>query len=227
MNILAIDTSGPACSVAVSDPSGLCYEARAVNKLTHSKNLMPMVEEALQKSGKSIRDIQLLACVVGPGSFTGVRIGVSVCQGLARGLSLPSVAIDALEAMAFSVMEEDTLVCPMRDARAGQVYAAAFLNHQRVLNNVALKLQDYLGQIKPLAQRFVFLGDGVEANRERIVQLFGASARFAPDHLLLPGAAAACALALRDLDMAVPPSKLLPLYLRRPQAERQRLQLDE
>lgn len=224
MNIMAIDTSGPACSVAVSDHHGLCYEARAVNKLTHSKNLMPMVEEALQKSGKQLADLDLLACVVGPGSFTGVRIGVAVCQGMARGLSLSCVAVNALEAMAYSAMELDAVICPMRDARAGQVYAAAFCNGKRLMQDQALPLSEYLQSLPSLGQRFVFLGDGLLPHQEQIVSTLKDKARLAPFYLALPGAAAACALALRDRDQAVPPQQLLPLYLRKPQAERQREQ---
>ena len=94
MTILALDTSGPACSAAILDGAGLCYEARAVNKLTHSRNLLPMVEEALDKGGKTMADITLVAAVVGPGSFTGVRIGVATAQGLARARGIQCLPVN-------------------------------------------------------------------------------------------------------------------------------------
>ncbi|HSK69840.1 MAG TPA: tRNA (adenosine(37)-N6)-threonylcarbamoyltransferase complex dimerization subunit type 1 TsaB, partial [Candidatus Limnocylindria bacterium] len=112
MNVLALDTSGPACSVAVLRDGRLAYEARAVNKLTHSRSLMPMVQEALQKAGISVSDISLLAAVTGPGSFTGVRLGVGAAQGMARGLGIRCVGINALEAMARSLYAPGAVVAP-------------------------------------------------------------------------------------------------------------------
>ena len=85
MKILAVDTSGPVAGVAVLRDGALAYEATAVNKMTHSVNMMPMVEEALNRSGMTIGEIDLFAAVVGPGSFTGVRIGVSAVKGMAHG----------------------------------------------------------------------------------------------------------------------------------------------
>jgi len=124
MLILAMDTSGPACSTAVLEDGTLLYEARAVNRLTHSSSLMLMVEEALNKSGRTKADIGLLAVIVGPGSFTGVRIGVASAQGMAGGVRLLCGPIDALEVMARSVIFSDKVICTIRDARAGKVYSA-------------------------------------------------------------------------------------------------------
>ena len=96
MKLLAIDTSGPVCGVAVLEDGHILYEGAAVNKLTHSVSLMPMVEEALNKCSTDISEIELYAAVVGPGSFTGVRIGVSAVKGMAHGAGKPCVAVDAL-----------------------------------------------------------------------------------------------------------------------------------
>ena len=147
MKLLAIDTSGPVCGVAVLEDGRILYEGAAVNKLTHSVSLMPMVEEALNKCSTDISEIELYAAVVGPGSCTGVRIGVSAVKGMAHGAGKPCVAVDALEALAWGVSLMPDLICPIQDARAGQVYGAAFQPGrvpQRVMEDTAAKLEDYL-----------------------------------------------------------------------------------
>ncbi len=224
MTILALDTSGPACSAAILDGAGLCYEARAVNKLTHSRNLLPMVEEALDKGGKTMADITLVAAVVGPGSFTGVRIGVATAQGLARARGIQCLPVNALEAMAGSVYAPVHVICPIRDARSMQVYGAAFRAGKRLMDDMALPLAEYLALVAPFEGPLLFLGDGVKPCREQIEKALGARAQFAPPHLVLPGAGAAAHLASLQPDKAVPPGELKPLYLRAPQAERLRAQ---
>ena len=144
MNILAMDTSGPVAGVAVLNDETVVYEACAVNKFTHSASIMPMVEEAFIHSGLSLEQMDRLAVVVGPGSFTGVRIGVSTVKALAHGANIACVGVDALEALAGSVPYFDGIVCPIQDARAGQVYGAAFLPGTipaRLMEDQALKLE--------------------------------------------------------------------------------------
>ena len=99
MKLLAVDTSGPVCGVSVLVDGVIRYECAVQNKLTHSANLMPMVDTALSASSLSLSDLDRLAVVVGPGSFTGVRIGVSTVKALAHGAGKPCVAVNALEAM--------------------------------------------------------------------------------------------------------------------------------
>lgn len=221
-SILALDTSGPVCSVALLRDKILCYEARVVNKLTHSVNLMPMVEEALIRSACQRSELTHIAAVVGPGSFTGVRIAVGAAQGLARALGIPCIAVNALEAMASSVCLPGQLVCPIRDARSGQVYGAAFVDGQRLLPDVAMKLEDYIAEIKKLGDAFYFLGDGAVVQVDALIQALGDRAVIAPAQLIHPGAAVAAVLASQHLDTAVEPGQLLPLYLRAPQAVRQK-----
>ena len=146
MKLLAVDTSGPVCGVAVLEEGKILYEGAAVNRLTHSVSLMPMVEEALNKCSTDISEIDLYAAVVGPGSFTGVRIGVSAVKGMAHGAGKPCVAVDALEALAWGVSLTPDLICPIQDARAGQVYGAAFQPGQiprRVMEDTAAKLDEF------------------------------------------------------------------------------------
>lgn len=158
MIILAIDTSGPVAGVSVWCDGAIRYEAAAVNKMTHSENIMPMVEEALLRAGVTKEQLTLLAVTVGPGSFTGVRIGVTAVKALSHALGIPCVAVDALEATAAGLEAQDEIVCPIQDARVQQVYGAAFCNGKRLLDDCVLKLPEYLDKISLLGERFLFTG---------------------------------------------------------------------
>ena len=227
MNLLCIDTSGPVCGVAVVRDGQAVYEASAVNKLTHSVNLMPMVEEALLRSGLNVSQVDVYAAVTGPGSFTGVRIGVSTVKGLAHGAGKPCVGVDALEALAASVCLSDALLCPIQDARAGQVYGAAFLPGMppvRALPDTAEKLDVFVERALAVAdgRPLLFTGDGVKPHRALLEALLGDRALFPPaQHLFLRPAAAAM-LAWDRRESAVDYLTLMPVYLRAPQAERER-----
>lgn len=227
MNLLCIDTSGPVCGAAVIRDGVVAYEASAVNKLTHSVNLMPMVQEALLRSGLTVPDVDVYAAVTGPGSFTGVRIGVSTVKGLAHGAGKPCVGVDALEALAASICAAEGLICPLQDARAGQVYAAAFrpgLPPVRVLPDMAEKLDAFLDMALAVAgdKPLLFTGDGVKPNRAAIEARLGDRAVFPPaQHSFLRSAAAAM-LAWEKREQAVDYLTLMPMYLRAPQAERER-----
>lgn len=222
MIVLALDTSGPSAGVALLRDGAFLYEATAANRLTHSENIMPMVEEALLRSGVRTGDLSLLAAVTGPGSFTGVRIGVSAVKGMAQALGKPCVGVNALEALAWGLPGGCGVLCPIRDARAGQVYGAAFVSGRRMTADLPLKLEEFLSAVSGLGERFLFVGDGVPPSREAITAAMGDRAAFAPDHLLQLRAGAAAAIALRDRDQAADASALRPLYLRPPQAERLR-----
>ena len=227
MNILAVDTSGPVAGVAVLKDGELAYEGAAVNRLTHSVNLMPMIEEAVNRSGLSVDDIDLYACVTGPGSFTGVRIGVSAVKGMAHGAGKPCVGVDALEALASGVCMTDALLCPIQDARAGQVYGAAFLPGMppvRVLPDMAEKLPAFIEKAleKAEGRKLLFVGDGVKTYRKAIEDLLGDRAVFAPAHMSYLRPAAVALLAHEYQANAVDYLTLMPVYLRAPQAERER-----
>ncbi len=222
MILMCVDTSGPSAGLALVRDGELIYEATLVNSLTHSVNLMPMAEEALRSSGLEMKDIGLFAAVAGPGSFTGVRIGVAAVQGMAQGLNKLCLPVNALEALAFGLLCDEPVICPIRDARAGQVYGAAFRAGRRLMEDAVLKLPEYLEEIRPLGERFVFTGDGVPVSREKIMEALGERAVFAPPHLSLLKAGSAAMIPWEKRDQAVQPHELLPLYLRRPQAERER-----
>lgn len=225
MRLLAIDTSGPVCGVAILADGGVRYECAVVNRLTHSVNLMKMIDEAFTATGLTIAEMDRLAVTVGPGSFTGVRIGVSTLKGLAHGADKPCVAVDALEAMAAGAGAFDGVVCPIQDARAGQVYGAAFRcdggRPARLMDDAPMKLEEYLEAAAAHGGRFLFLGDGMPVHRERIAALLGEKAVFAAPHgaYLRPSAVAWLA---SQAEVTVDYRALMPLYLRAPSAERNR-----
>lgn len=226
MNILCVDTSGVSAGVAMLRAGKLCYEAQLTHGRTHSQCIMPMVDDGMSQLNLSPTDIDLYAAVVGPGSFTGVRIGVSTIKAMAHAAGKPCIGIDALEALAAGIHVFDGVICPIFDARAQQVYGAAFeagLSPKRIMDDVAMKLEDYLAQIKAMKRAALFIGDGAKAFAREIGEAMGESAHFAPQHLNGVRAASAAMLAMEYKAGAGDYLSLEPLYLRAPQAERERL----
>ncbi len=228
MKILAMDTSGPVAGVAILRDGQLAYEAAAVNKMTHSVSMMPMVEEALTRSGLDIGDVDLFAVVTGPGSFTGVRIGVSAVKGMAHGAGKPCIGVVALEARAAGLWNTKGIICPIQDARAGQVYGAAFragMPPVRLLADMAEKLPDFIQKVLAVAETdepLVFLGDGVAPYQNAIQEILGERALFAPAHCRFLRPSSVAMLAEARQSEAVDYLTLMPVYLRAPQAERAR-----
>ena len=221
LKLLAIDTSGPVCGVAILADGAIVYECAVTNRMTHSVNLLPMIDTAFQSAGLTIADMDRLAVVSGPGSFTGVRIGVSTLKGLAHGAGKPCGAVDALEAMAAGAGAFDGVICPIQDARAGQVYGAAFTHGPerpvRLMPDTPLKLEEYVEQLRTFGQRFLFLGDGMPVHRAKLTALLGDAAVFAqPQQAFLRPASVAylASLATETVDY----QSLMPMYLRAPNA---------
>ena len=225
MKLLVMDTSGPVCGVAVMEDEKVLCEYTAQNRNTHSANLMPMAEAALLSAGKTIGEMDAIAAVTGPGSFTGVRIGVATAKGLAHGAGIPCIPVDALEALSISAGGFDGVICPIQDARAGQVYGAAFRDGKRMTADEPLKLEDFLEKILPFGERFLFLGDGVPVHREKIMEILGEKAVFAPAHLNYLRPSAAGVLALRS-EARTDYLNLQATYLRPPNAQKNKKLLE-
>ena len=229
MKILMIDTSGPACGVAVMKDGQIVYEAQLVSGRTHSQRVMPMVDTALSMSEIPLSDIDLFGAVAGPGSFTGVRIGVSTVKSLAHAAGKPCIGVDALHALAANVSDFGGVICPILDARAQQVYGAMFRAGsvpQRLMDDEAMKLTDFLDLVDKTGEDALFLGDGVAVCEGKIRERLGERAHFAAAQHVNLRAGSACAVAQKlyeaDEGAAVDYIHLLPLYLRAPQAERER-----
>ena len=228
MNILMIDTSGPACGVAVMKDGQIVCELQLTSGKTHSQRVMPMVDQALSMCEMGIGDIDLFGAVAGPGSFTGVRIGVSSVKALAHAAGKPCIGVDALEALAANVSSFDGVICPILDARAQQVYGAMFevgMPPVRLMEDEAEKLTLFLDRVEATGKKALFVGDGAPAFERAICERLGDKAIFAPAQHMGLRAASACALAAKyaeDENNLKDCMTLLPLYLRAPQAERER-----
>ena len=225
MKILVIDTSGPVCGTAVMDENTVYSEFTAQNRNTHSASLLPMIEQALNAAGTGLGGLDAIAAVTGPGSFTGVRIGVATAKGLAHGAGLPCIPVDALEALCASAGAFDGIVCPIQDARAGQVYGAAFRAGERLTGDAPMKLEEFLDTVTPLGSRFLFVGDGVPVHRERIAEILGEKAFFAqvPHGYLRPSAAGMIAL---QRGQKTDYLNLQATYLRPPNAQKNKKLLE-
>ena len=227
MKILAIDTSGPACSVALAADGKLLGEIVTNSALTHSETVMPAVDELLSRENISCAEIDRFAAVAGPGSFTGVRIGVCVVKALAHAAGKPCVRVNALEALAVGAWGAGDAVCPILDARRGQVYCAAFEYRDgagmpaRILPDAAIPLEELLARL-PGGRSVLFTGDGVAVYEKSISDALGSRARFMPAHARVLRASAACVIAEGADEPLLSPAQLTPIYLRAPQAERER-----
>lgn len=230
MKILAIETSAAAASVAVAEGELLIAQSYQNNGQTHSRTVLPMLQALLHSSELRLSDMDAVAVAVGPGSFTGLRIGVSVAKGLAWQGDLPCIGVSTLEAMAWNLAHlEDHIICPVMDARRNQVYNALFLSDGKTLRRLcpdrAVGLDLLLHDLKNLKKRKILVGDGVglcynDADYQK------EPLRFPPGHLIRQSAwGVACAARLAaERGALVPPAQLSPVYLRLSQAERERLE---
>ena len=226
MITVAIDTSGPVAGVAISRDGCILYEATANVGLTHSQTLMPMLDIMMKTVEIDPCDVDLFACVAGPGSFTGVRIGVCAIKALSQATEKPCLALDALEVLAAGAFGFPGIICPILDARRGQVYAAAFSLDAtgipvRLSSDVAMPLGEFISTL-PDDQPLLFTGDGVTVHSHAIKQTLKQRALIAPGYSSRILAAAACFLAEQKKQSAGNARELMPIYLRQPQAERER-----
>lgn len=221
MKILAIDTSALTATAAIMSGSEIVCETSVTTSLTHSQTIMPMIDELLKKASFSVNDIDLFACSEGPGSFTGLRIGIGTVKGLAYGCKKPVCGVSTLEALAHNVAFSQYLIAPIMDARRGQVYNALYKAEDGKIICVepprALSVEELCASLN---EKTVFVGDGVKVHREKISSLMGENALFAPPQHTLQRAScvAAAALTKEPMDAAA----LGAVYLRKPQAERER-----
>lgn len=226
MKILAIECSATPASCAIFEDERLISSSFANVKLTHSETLMPMVEATLKNAKLSIDDIDSLAVSCGPGSFTGIRIGISAIKGLAIKDKKPCCAVSTLASMAYRLRFFDGVVCAVMDARCNQVYNALFRCESGVITRLcedrALMVDELISELKTLENDSIFLiGDGADMFYERAKAL--ANVKKA-DETLKYQHAEGVALAAFDMikeNNTVSPEALLPFYLRLPQAERE------
>lgn len=232
MRILALDSSGLTASVAVVEDEQILFEYTMNYKKTHSQTLLPMLDEAVEMTGLSLRTIDAIAVAGGPGSFTGLRIGSATAKGLGLALDKPLIHVPTADAMAYRMFGYDGLICPIMDARRSQVYTGIyrFKNEFEVVKEqMAEDISTLIDHLNELGERVVFLGDGVPVYREKIVEGMKAPYDFAPPHMCRQSASAVGALGLvyASEGKTEHARDHKPDYLRMSQAERERLEREK
>lgn len=221
MKILGLDTSALTASAAIMSDSVIIGEVSFTNGLTHSQTVMPMVDYCLKGASLSVGDIDLFAVSSGPGSFTGLRIGIGTAKGLAYACGKMCAGVSTLKALAYNIAPTDALIVPIMDARRNQVYCAAYKYEGDLLSElIAPSAEDIAVLCGRLTGRAIFVGDGVRVYREQISAIMKNKALFAPPQLCLQSAASVCFAALNEKPIS--PEALEAVYLRKPQAERER-----
>ena len=226
MTLLLLDTSGPVCGAAIVRDGRIAGEISCLSGRRHSVQAMRIVDELLENTGVARESVDAYAAVCGPGSFTGIRIGVAEIAAMAEAAGKPCAAVNALEALAAGAGAYEGLICPLIDARTPRVYTALFRARpdrpERLSEDRLTEIGDVIRELSGGRERVLFAGDGAYAHRAALREGLGNRALFAPEHLngLRPGAA--CLLAAADAEAGglLDPSRLRPVYLQPTQAER-------
>lgn len=225
MKILAIDSSAKAVSVAVIEGQKLLGEFFVNVGLTHSQTLVPMVEEVLKITNIKINEIDAFAVSEGPGSFTGLRIGIAAIKGMAFAHKVPCIVVSTLYSMAYNFADENAIICAVMDARCNQVYNAFFEIYDEKITRLTpdrtISIQDLYLELKKLGKKVILVGDGADLcynNKNDLnLQLAHENRRFQR--------ASSVAFAAYDIylteNLTVNSADLVPKYLRIPQAERE------
>ena len=227
MKILALDTTAEVCSVAVCEDNRLITEITVNTGNTHSQTLLPAIEQALKLAEITVDDIDLFACSVGPGSFTGVRIGVATIKGLAYGKNKPCVAVSTLEALATNLSDRNGIICPVMNARRNQVYNAIFKCEDgrltRICDDRAISIDDLDSELCNLNMPVYLCGDGYDitvknSSNTSYTNVFERSRPQSGYSVAL------CAYSMYLRGDTVSDTVIAPVYLRPSQAERERLE---
>ena len=228
MLILALESSAKAASAALARDGRLLQMEFQNNGLTHSRTLLPMAEKVMKDCGISLRDVDAVAVSRGPGSFTGVRIGVSTVKGLCWGADKPAVGVSTLEAMAWNAVDSapaDSVVCCAMDARRNQIYNALFRIEngapQRLTPDRAIALEALAEELEDVKKSIFVLGDGAQLCYNYLSER-SLPASLAPEDVRLQNAWGVCRAAAGQTPESA--ALLLPAYLRLSQAERERLE---
>ncbi len=232
MKILAVDTSAKVTSVAVVDENGILAEFNSDTKLTHSQSLMPMVDAMLSCSKISLDDIDGFACAVGPGSFTGLRIGIGAIKGLAYGKNKDCVGISTLNALAYNLKGFDGIICAAMDARCNQVYTSIYESSNNdmtcLYDDRAITIDELEEILKTFKKSIFFVGDGANLCYNKLKQKLD-NVFLSSDLVKYQRASSIGFLALDKLKIgqAVQAGDLMPIYLRLPQAQRELIKKQE
>lgn len=229
MKILALESSAKAASAALCEDAFLIALSFQNSGMTHSTTLLPLCEQLLKNTGVSLKDVELIACAQGPGSFTGLRIGLATAKGLAWADELPCMGVSTLEAMAWNACAVRGILCCCMDARRGQVYNALFESDgmgtlTRLTEDRAISVEALLEEKKVRGKPYFLVGDGAELCYNRRKEAAAPDLILMTDNLRYQSAWGVARAALRMLETERPVSgaALEARYLRLSQAERER-----
>jgi len=234
MFILGIETTGANCSVALLDSKGNITEISSKEVLNHLQTLTPMIEELLTKCKLQLGDIDAIATSVGPGSFTGIRIGVSTARALSQATGIKLVAVSTLLAFGCSECEEHGLICPVFDARRNQVYAGAYKDHEEMIAGGPYMLDEFLDKLEE-ENDIYFVGDGLKVYEEKIIQWAAEKNKKITTELKFQTAGGVVEMARNMLgspeefrgEINLGYNELEPNYMRLPEAERKMKEKNE
>lgn len=230
MLVFGIDTCCMAATAALMNDDIMVAQTVVNQSKTHSQIMMPQIEQMFKAADVDPMVVDAYAAAVGPGSFTGVRIGVATAKAMAQGAGKPCIAVSTLEALAYSLKYFDGVISPILDARRDQVYNALFSGGKdglvRLCRDRALPLDELLDEIKKMNKKALFMGDATLVFKEKINATLGDAAMFAPKvvNLNLAGAVAEIGLEKLKSGETVEYGSLVPEYVRLSQAEREKLE---
>lgn len=223
MKILGFDSAGKTAGVAVWHDGTILYEANLRAGLTHSQTLLPLCRQALEQTGLSLSDIDFLAFNLGPGSFTGLRIGLATAKGLCFPRNISCIGVSTLESLAYSLPVEGNVVCAL-DARRREVYAAAFCRKDGVVTRLcpdeAMPVERLAPVLQTMQGPIYLMGDGASLVQEAFS--WNHSLQMVEPFACLGGGAGVCLCGVQHVSEAVEARVLTPDYLRLSQAQRER-----
>lgn len=221
MVILSISTSTNICSVSLGNENTIIKELSIHDAKTHSENLMPLIDKLLKTTNNSLKDINYLACDVGPGSFTGIRIGIATIKAISEVHNIPISPISSLQALSYNVNISDGLICSMIDARNENIYYCTFdKNHLPTQDLKAEHIDEALNYLSNLDNKITFVGNGAIVNKEKIIEKLSSKAIFHEQNDLLSSKVLVAARKKIEKKEYCNADELLPIYLRKSQAER-------
>lgn len=226
MKILGIESASLVASVAIVEDDSLLAEYSVNHKKTHSQTLLPMIDEIVKMTETDLNTLDAIAISGGPGSFTGLRIGSATAKGLGLALNVPLVHVPTVDAMAYVMYGYDGLICPILDAKRGQVYGGLYHfkdEFEVVKPQCAIDLKEFIEEINLLGEPVVFLGDGVPVGKTTIEENIKVAYCFAPAHVNRQRGAAVALLGQKYFaeGKVTAAGDEAPEYLRVSQAERE------
>lgn len=230
MKILAVDTSSRNCSVSIVEVDknkniNVIAQGNNDDERTHSVKLMPMIDKMFKKSNLSLDNIDLLACCLGPGSFTGIRIGIATMKAFADVKNIPTVGVTSLESLAYNINENST-ICPIIDCKNNNVYSAIFKLNDNTYSQIGENIADTIDEALEICKlhgkdSIIFIGDGSVLHKKMILEKFeNMDVKFSDKNLQSSLSLARCAYDKYLKGEYGDSNNISPLYLRMSQAER-------